>query len=162
MTTWDARLARVEARQDALEKTMVDFADQRADGMGSLMNELGSLRTEIRAVGSARALARASIHDVDETPTGQYLARHTPGDHDPMAALSVWKARPAIVAGFVGSLVSLAIAFGAPISKGETGAIIAAVTMGLAVLASMRNRRTTKALVRDGERRGARMGPQQR
>jgi len=124
-----------------------------------LTSQVTGLRITVESFASRQAQQRAAA-PLGVSDTHRNLSALSAADAQAaIESLSLWKARPALVAGFAGSLIALAVAFGLPITKEQTGAIMAVVIAALSLLASMRGRRTTEALVRAGERRGALAGP---
>lgn len=134
--------------------------------VGELTTQVAGLRITVESFANRQAQARASAQvssnvpgPFDSTATHRNLSSLSATEASAaIESLSIWKARPTLVVGFVGTLLALGVSFGLPITKEQTGAILACVFALLTLAASMRGKRTTDALVRAGERRGALAG----
>lgn len=158
---WDAHVLESNRRANELTETL-------DNAIAGLVAEMAGVRRIVESFANKNAQVRAALQvsannpgplDVTATNRNLYALSATEASAA-IESLSIWKAKPTLVVGFVGTLIALAVSFGLPITKEQTGAILAAVFAGLAVVASARGQRTTAALVRAGERRGALAGPE--
>lgn len=147
MTPEELEAIKISVVRRVREAMSGDLKDVR-DDIASNTGELVALRAAVDALGTRLAVARVAAAAPDAmTATGRHAAINLANAESALAGLSFWKARPALLMGFVASAIALLVGFGLPITGEQKGLIMAFVSTSLAVVASMRGRQTTTAAI---------------
>lgn len=162
-----------DERNRDLDARLADLKKAVDDSAFALTEELINLRRDLRIVATDRAMmrtpsTRAPAPALDATVT-QNRARMTvdaasafdtiESAGSSIAHMGIWRARPSLVVGFIGSLLALAVSFGLPLTHEQRTAILAVIPIGLAVVASMRGEKTKTALVKAALVKGSTLAP---
>lgn len=161
----DRRAAGTDAKLEAMRLAIDDMSSR-------VIVDLANIRNAIAAIGGAAALTRAAAVPpravLDPTITQQRAALTVDAaaaattienGGGSIAHMGIWRARPSLVVGFVGSLLALAVSFGLPLTHEQRTAILAVIPLGLAVVASMRGEKTKTALVKAALYKGSTLAP---